>query len=153
MTHISALVGEALERAGRWVEYPREQALVYACEDIAARECPLPLLPRDAITSLVSRICLDEDADVPHLHFRPRAGRCLGWADRASRTIGFSGNNITAHTVVHEITHLTAGSSGHDGTFRAELVGLARRHIGIEYAALLHSLFRGVGLDIPQWQA
>ena len=55
--------------------------------------------------------------------------------------------------VVHEIAHLTAGSPGHDGLFRAELVGLARRHIGIEYAALLHSLFRGVGLDIPQWQA
>lgn len=153
MTHISSFVGEALASAGRWTGCTPEQALVYACEEVAVRECPLPPLSRADTTALVSRICLHEDTDVPHVQFQGRVGRCVGWAHEESRTIGFRGEGTTAHTVVHEIAHLTAGSSGHDGPFRAELVGLARRHIGVEYAALLHSLFRGVGLDIPQWQA
>lgn len=153
MTHISSFVGEVLASAGRWNDCTPEQALVYACEDVAVRECPLPPLSHEETTQLVSRICLREDTDVPHVVFRARAGRCIGWAHGDSRTIGFSGGDITAHTVVHEIAHLTAGSPGHGSTFREEVVALARRHVGIEYAALLHSLFRGVGLDMPQWQA
>ncbi|MGA1361570.1 MAG: hypothetical protein ACO36A_01470 [Ilumatobacteraceae bacterium] len=153
MTHISSFVSEALASAGRWTDCSPEPALVYACEDIAVRECPLPSLSHGETAQLVGRICLHEDTDVPHVHFHRRAGRCIGWAHGESHTIGFSGAGVTAHTVAHEIAHLTPGSSGHDGVFRAQLVGLARRHIGIEYAALLHSLFRGVGLDVPQWQA
>ena len=40
MTHISELVAEATAAASRWKRCTREQALVYACEDIADRECP-----------------------------------------------------------------------------------------------------------------
>lgn len=152
MTHISTFVDEVLASAVMWSDCSPEQALVYACEHVAARECPLSPLTREDTTRLVSRICLREDIDVPHVHFSERAGRCIGWASDDSRTVGFSGGNTTAHTVVHEIAHLTAGAPGHDGPFRAEVVALARRHIGVEYAALLHSLFRGVGLDTAPWQ-
>lgn len=151
MTHISELVAEATAAAPRWGRCPREQALVYACENIADRECPTRVL--DDVRGFVERACLEDDIDVPNLEFRPLQRRCEGLAEHTSRTLTFPRRSVPLQVVVHEMSHLLAPVDGHGLLFRDEMVRLARRHAGIEHASLLHSLFRGVGLDVSPWVA
>ncbi|MEY4365631.1 MAG: hypothetical protein RLZZ305_975 [Actinomycetota bacterium] len=153
MTHISELVAEATAAAPAWRRCTREQALVYACEDVAERESPARVLDPDGIRGFVENACLEEDIDVPYVEIVRSSRRCRGWAEHTSRTLAFSGRSVSLHTVVHEISHLLAPEDGHGPLFRNELVRLSRRHAGVEHASLLHSLFRGVGLDVSPWVA
>lgn len=157
MTHISELVAEARTGARHWTDCSPEQALVYSCETIAVREHPGRTLDQVQTRALATEICLGEDIDVPFIHFdtssRGSGGRsrCLAWTDRSGHRIGFIGTHTDVPTVVHEIAHLVSHDDLHDARFRDLLVRLARPHAGIQYAALLHSLFTGVGLAVPQW--
>jgi hypothetical protein len=151
MTHISELVVQVHAAARRYRGCSPEQALVYSCEDIAGRECPSRELSRRDVEQLVAHICLTEDIDVPYIEFRNGRARCVAWSERSSRTIGFTGRTHSIHSVVHEIAHLSSHTDAHDAHFRSHMVRLARVHSGVEYAALLHSLFHGVGFTDPPW--
>lgn len=157
--HISELIDEARRGAALWTDCTIEQALVYSCEALASREHPgRRLTPRET-RALVADICLSEDIDVPMVHFTPSSrasgarSRCIAWADRASHVIGFMGTNTDVPTVLHEIAHLLSHGDLHDAHFRDHLVGLARVHCGVQHAALLHSLFAGVGLEGSRWDS
>lgn len=152
MTHISELVGQARDGARQWSHCPPEQALVYSCETIAAREHPGRRLEVHEAVTLVADICLAEDIDVPGVRFGAGSGaRCVAWADRTAHELGFAGSSTDTHTVVHELAHLLSHSDLHDATFRDLLVRLGRSHVGVQHAALLHSLFVGVGLGVSPW--
>ena len=56
-------------------------------------------------------------------------------------------------TILHEIAHVSIGVESHDIMFRDELIRLTRAHISVEYAALLHGVFTGVGLAMSPWPA
>lgn len=157
MTHISELIDEARRGASRWPGCPDEQALVYSCESVASREHPARRLDPVEARALVADICLAQDIDVPTVNLTGASGppgsasRCIAWADRGGHSVWIVGTNTDTHTVVHEIAHLLSLSDAHDVHFRNPLVHLARTHVGVHYAALLHSLFAGVGLDVPTW--
>lgn len=153
MTHISELATRAQRTADLFPKYPREQALVYACEEVAERECPARLLSPTEAEAVIGQICLAEDIDAPFVEFGGRRSGCIAWTLHDARTVGFKGRSTTMHSVVHEIAHLITGHDLHDAAFRHELVRLARAHLGIEYAALLHALFGRMGLQQSPWDA
>lgn len=151
MTHITELVAQAQADARGHTGCTPEQALVYGCENVASRECPSRLLSTRDVEHLVAHICIHEDINVPFIEFGATGPRCVAWTERSSHTIGFAGRSHSVHSVVHEIAHLMSHNDNHDTHFRSHLVRLARTHAGVEYAALLHSLFLGVGLADPPW--
>lgn len=147
MTHISELVQEVMRQSRRYPRCSREQALVYACEDVAARHAPLRVLSRAEAVEFVAHVCTEEWVDVPHLEFGRHRTRCTGWADRSTHTIGIHTSRPGVGLLLHEISHLVSRADNHDAEFRLVLLRLARRHAGIQHAGLLRSLFAGSGLD------
>jgi hypothetical protein len=63
------------------------------------------------------------------------------------------GKTTTTATVLHEIAHISVGVDSHGVLFRDELIRLARAHISIDYAALLHGVFSTAGLEMSPWAA
>ena len=151
MTHISELVGRARSLSHGYADCTPEQALVYACEDVALEHAPLRTLDRAATALLVEEICTEEDVDPPVVMFGRRRERCLALFEPVTRTVVFHGSAPSLADVIHEIAHITGPTGHHDVWFRTSLVRIARRWAGIEYASLLHNLFVGVGLETGAW--
>lgn len=146
-----------LDRARtRALEYGRgshEQALTYACEDIADDLVGTREIAEHDVGGLLERICHTEDLDVPRLEFARQRSTSLAATIIDDNTICVFGRRTTLSTLLHEIAHTSVRTPGHGVMFRDELVRLTRRHLSVEYAALLHSLFVGLGLDAAPWPA
>ena len=150
--HISEYVAEAHGLANRYRRATREQALTYACEDVAARHEPLRRMNAAQVTQFVGDVCIQEDVDVPRVLFGTGKRSCTAYADRSLHTIAISNRTATVDLVLHELSHLISRSDGHDADFRSTLVRLARTHAGVAYASLLRNLFVGTGLDPREWR-
>lgn len=150
--HISELVAEAHSRARAYRRSTAEQALTYACEDVAGRHAPLRRMNTAETTAFIGHVCIEEDVDVPRVIFGTRQRSCSAWADRSMHMIAISNRTATVDLVLHELSHLISRSDGHSSDFRTTLVRLARSHAGIQYASLLHNLYVGTGLDERDWR-
>jgi hypothetical protein len=53
--------------------------------------------------------------------------------------------------LLHEISHVAGSAHQHDQQFRDRLIQLSRSHISVQYAAMLHALYAGVGLSVGPW--
>ena len=146
-------LAEITARAATYDDCPREQALVYACEDICEREMPSRPLTRDVLDEVVSRLAHAEDIDPPRVVVSGRLRRTAGAADTENRVIHLAGPVVALLTLVHELAHFTAAVDGHGADFLHEMVHLVRSHIGIEHAAFLHGLYATAGLAVPPWPA
>ena len=150
---IGDLVQKVEELSRRYARNTREQALTYACEDLADNLVGTRELGPEQATALLERICHTEDLDVPALQFARSRTRSLAAAFLEENTICVYGRRTTLSTLLHEIAHTSVRAPGHGVLFRDELVRLTRAHLSVEYAALLHSLFVGLGLDAAPWPA
>ncbi len=136
--------------------YPRcshEQACVYASEDVVEQELgSRPIASKD-IDNWMIEVCAREDIDVPHIQISRASPKSLASVDTDSHTICIRGKNTTVATILHEIAHVVVGVDSHGILFRDELVRLSRFHISVEYAALLHNVYLGMGLHMSPWPA
>lgn len=153
MTHISELVAQARSGSAAYPGCSSEQALVYACEDVAQIHHPTRLLDKSQVVDTVTRICTHEDVDVPEVEFGRRRARCTASFEPISRTVTFHGSSPSLADVIHETAHVVSGSGDHDAEFRATLVRLSRRWAGVEHSSLLFHLLAGVGLQMEPWSA
>lgn len=153
MTHIQELVTQARNMALLYTRASTEQALTYACEEIADQQLHVRDLRESEIQSWVENICHTEDIDVPAISFSRKRPTAHGLAMVDTHDICFFGKEIRQSTVLHELAHLSIRTRGHSVLFRDELVRLTRAHISVEYAALLHSLFTHCDLEVAPWPA
>lgn len=130
-----------------------EQNLTYACEEIVTSTWARAVLDETAVRSTIEAVAMAEGWDPPAVFFGANVRRCLAYAERESRSLMFRGQSVHLATVLHELTHLEVVSAAHGYLFRQELCSLVRAHWGVEQASLLHSLYKGVGLDAGPWQA
>jgi hypothetical protein len=130
-----------------------EQNLTYACEEVVTSTWPGAALDEDMVRSTIEAIAMAEGWDPPAAYFGTESRRCVAYAERDSRSVMFRGQSVHLATVLHELAHLQAASAAHSQLFRHELCVLMRAHWGVEQASLLHSLYKGVGLDVVPWQA
>ena len=138
------------------VSYPRcstEQASVYASEDVVEQELGSRQIAAKDIDGWILEVCAREDIDVPHIQISRASAKSLASVDTDSHTICIRGKNTTVATVLHEIAHVVVGVDSHGILFRDELVRLSRFHISVEYAALLHNVYLGMGLPMSPWPA
>ena len=147
------LVERARTHASNYPRGSHEQALTYACEHIADDIVGTRELTPDDAQRLLERICHAEDLDVPRLEFSRRRATSLAATLVDDNTICIFGRRTTLSTLLHEIAHVSVRTHGHGVLFRDELVRLTRVHLSVEYAALLHSLFVGLGFDAAPWPA
>lgn len=130
-----------------------DQALTYACEHLADELIGTRQLSAVEAQQLLERICHAEDLDVPRLEIARKRTTSLAAALIDDNTICIFGRRTTLSTLLHEIAHTSVRTHGHGVLFRDELVRLTRVHLSVEYAALLHSLYSGLGLDAAPWPA
>ncbi len=148
MTHLSEFIAEAIELTSRYPGCSPEQALVYSCEDIVDREIGSQNVPSQSVQKWVIGVCTAEDLDPPHIVVQRASPKTLASASPESNTICIRGRNTTHATLLHEISHVAASAHQHDQLFRDHLIRLTRSHISVQYAAMLHSLYVGVGLPV-----
>lgn len=151
-TDHSRLVESARARATGFRGCSAEQALTYACEWVVDDVMPSRDVGLTDVARTVSRVCAAEDLDAPRIE-RGRARRAVASADLDEHAICIHRPMVTMLTLLHEIAHLSTRADSHGVLFRDELVRLARAHIGVEHAALLHGLFGGCGLEMSPWAA
>lgn len=149
----SDLVADITARATAYVDCSREQALVYACEDLCEHGMPSRPLTGDLLDDVVDRISHTEDIDPPRVVVSRRLRRTAGAADTENRIIHLAGPVVPLLTVVHELAHFTAAVEGHGADFLHEMVHLVRVHVGVQHAAFLHGLYLAAGLPVPPWHA
>jgi len=130
-----------------------EQNLTYACEELVTSTWPHAVFDENTVRSTIEAIAMAEGWDPPAVYFGAESRRCLAYAERESRSLMFRGRSVHLATVLHELAHLQATSAAHGHVFRQEMCSLVRAHWGVEQASLLHSLYKGVGLDVGPWQA
>lgn len=131
----------------------KEQALVYACEDIVEAEFGSRELLASDIPQFVETICQREDIDTPRISHRRASKHILASANIDDNSICLRGRRTSASTLLHEIAHVSCGADGHGVLYRDEYVRLTRAHISVSYAALLHSLFVAAGVEMSPWAA
>lgn len=153
MNTLSTFVNTAVTNAKEYKNCSIEQALTYSCEDIVENEIGSRILSSGSITEWLEQVCAREDIDVPDVLVRRASPKSLASADIDSHTICIRGIDTTTATVLHEIAHVSIGVESHEIMFRDELIRLARAHISVEYAALLHGVFTGAGLAMSPWPA
>lgn len=147
-----ALVDAVRARASWYPGCTEEQALTYACEDVLESTLPTRTLDAGDVAHAVDAICQAEDLDTPALSTR-RGRRVIASADLDTHTLCLARDDVTMATVLHEIAHLACAVDTHGVLFRDEFVRLCRAHIGVDHAALLHSLYGGCGLEVSPWAA
>ena len=130
-----------------------EQNLTYACEEFVTLTWPHAELSEDDVRATIDAIAMAEGWDPPAVFFGNSSSRCEAYVQLESRSVKFNRRHVQLSTVLHELAHLVAASAVHGSRFRTELCALTRSHWGVEQASLLHSLYRGVGLDVDPWQA
>lgn len=153
MSDVAALVEAAQRRAHEYSQCSAEQALTYACEDIVESEFGSRDVPSDEAENWLTQVCDREDIDVPALHIARASSATAASASLEVHTICIRGRRTSAAILLHEVAHLSCGVDSHGVMFRDEFVRLARFHISVSYAALLHTLFSAVGLEMSPWQA
>jgi hypothetical protein len=149
---VRTYVERVRSRTGAYPGCAPEQALVYACEDVVDSELGSPVLVQHQLTALIEQICWREDIEPP-LVTRARAGSFRASADLATWTICFRERVTTASVLLHEMAHLSVGADSHGVLFRDELVRLVRAHVSVQHAAMLHTLFAAVDLEMSPWPA
>lgn len=153
MSDLAALVEAAQRRSREYSHCSTEQALTYACEDIVESEFGSRDIPSHEAENWLSKVCDREDIDVPSLRIARASKVTAASATLETHDICIRGRRTSAAILLHEIAHLSCGVDSHGVMFRDEFVRLARFHISVSYAALLHSLFTAVGLELSPWQA
>ncbi|MEI6198427.1 MAG: hypothetical protein WCP83_00620 [Actinomycetota bacterium] len=153
MSSLHTFIQVATARALDYARCSPEQALVYACEDIVDSELGSRNFSSAHIEQWLQHVCTREDIDTPHLVVARASRSTLASADSESHTICIRGKMTSAATVLHEVAHVIVGADSHGVLFRDELVRLARAHISVDYAALLHGVYQGVGLEMSPWPA
>lgn len=153
MTSLQTFIEAAKVRAGEYNHCSTEQALVYACEDIVEQELGSRELPSSQAQNILHEICHAEDIEIPHVMIarKSMASHALTYIDE--NVICVRGRSTTISTLLHELAHAVVGAESHGVLFRDELARLARAHISVSYAALLHSVYSGVGLEMSPWPA
>ena len=145
-------------RANALARYPRcspEQALVYAVEDEVDAVLGIRVVAESEVADVLSSLCDAEDIDEPVLSRVPRrsASPDEGSVDLETREMRLRSGPLALSVLVHETAHLVSAAGNHGREFRDELVRLTRTHVSVEHGAMLHSLFRAVGLDVADWRA
>jgi hypothetical protein len=152
MTDIDVFVQQVHDRVLVYPKCSYEQGLVYACEDVVDITLGSPVVDTQVAQGIVDSVCHREDIDPPQI-LRGRSQKVRATADLDSWTICVQERNTTTSVLLHEIAHLSVGVDSHGVLFRDELVRLLRAHASVEHAALLHSLFLRLSLDIGPWGA
>lgn len=153
MTQLDQFVSLAREAAKAYPRCSREQASVYACEEIVEHELGSRLIASSELDNWLVEVCSREDIDAPNILITRASKRSLASADTDTNTICIRGKNTTVATVLHEIAHVIVGIDSHGVLFRDELVRLCRFHISVDYAAMLHNVYNGIGLPMSPWPA
>jgi hypothetical protein len=146
-------VAKAESVATQFSRCSREQALTYACECVADEVLGARVMEAHELDDWLQSVCHREDIDVPTLQIAKARPRTLASTDIDSLSICLFGRNTTLSTLLHEVAHASVRLDGHGVLFRDELVRLTRAHLSVDYAALLHSLFVGLGLEAAPWGA
>jgi len=114
---------------------------IYAAELLTDDVLPSRKLTLAQSQAWVRDVCAAQDIDPPRIE-RLRAKRnMVGAACSEEHVIALFAAEISQLTLLHELAHLLAPQSGHASEFRTRLVALVRRHISIEHASLLHTLY------------
>ena len=153
MTSISQFIEDAKLAAGNYQRCDHESALCYAVEGVVETAHGWKRLSKPELALFVDAVCDTEGIDSPEISHLRRTGSVIASADIEYHSIEFRGSTVHVGSVLHEITHLTAGASGHGIVFRNEFLRLVRRHSSVEHAAFLHAVMHGVGLEVAPWQA
>lgn len=153
MSALEDFAARARGNAGRYVGCAPDQALVYGCEDVVEEVHASRSIETAEVAAFVEIVCDREGLDAPVVTATRRRGSVAASADLESESMCITGRTTTVATVLHEMAHLMSGSGGHGPLFRDQLVGLLRRHADVQQAALLHSLFTAVGLEMGPWSA
>ena len=153
MSELSVLVEAARRRAHEYSMCSPEQALTYACEDTVESEFGSRELSSIQAETWLTSVCDREDMDIPTLHITRASDNILASASHESQSICIRGRRTSTAILLHEIAHLSCGVDSHGVLFRDEFVRLTRAHISVSYAALLHTLFAAVGLEMSPWHA
>lgn len=153
MTSLQPFLDAAHHRAGEYSRGSAEQALVYACEDVVEQELGSRDIPSSDAASILEEICHAEDIEVPRILIARKAKSSLALTYIDENVICVRGKTTTMATLLHELAHAVVGAESHGVLFRDELTRLARKYISVSYAALLHSVYSGTGLDVSPWPA
>ncbi len=148
-----ALVQQAIDLSNAYGPYTGEQALVYSCEDIVEREIPSRLVQKADMYQVVANIAELCNVDAPQVQVvrgNPSGLRACTIAEH--NTIRFYGMQFPMLTVLHEIAHVLS-NTGHNITFRNNLVSLVRQQSSVQQASLLHHLYVGTGLSVDPFQS
>jgi hypothetical protein len=153
MNALNTFIQVAVARAKEYQKCSPEQALTYACEDIVDNELGSRNFTSRHIEQWLQHVCTREDIDMPQIVVGRATRTSLASTDIESHTICFRGKVTTAATALHEVAHVIVGADSHGVLFRDELVRLTRAHISVDYAALLHGVYEGAGLEMSPWPA
>ena len=153
MNNIDQYVSRAQIGIASYPQCSHEQASVYASEDVVEQELgSRPIASKD-IDNWIIEVCAREDIDAPHIQVTRASTKSVASADTDTHSICIRGRNTTVGTILHEIAHVVVGFDSHGILFRDELVRLSRFHISVEYAAMLHNVYLGMGLPMSPWPA
>lgn len=153
MNYISDFVHIAQQRANVYKKCSDEQALVYACEDIADEHVGSLSLRSLRAAKWIETVCEKEDIDTPEVHVLPRQHQLRASSLLENNSICIFGTTTHVSTLIHEVAHLMSDGHSHGILFRDEMVRLSRAHISIDYAAMLHALYGGCQLPVSPWEA
>jgi hypothetical protein len=153
MNSLQPFIDTALHRASEYTRGTAEQALVYACEDVVEHELGSRDIPSSEAESILEEICHAEDIEVPRILIARKAKSSLALTYIDENVICVRGKTTTMATLLHELAHAVVGVESHGVLFRDELTRLTRKYISVSYAALLHSVYSGTGLEMSPWPA
>ena len=153
MTSLQPFIKAAHLRAGEYSRCTPEQALVYACEDIVEHELGSREILSIEVDDIINDICHAEDIEIPAVLIARKSTSALALTYIEENVICIRGKSTTMSTLLHELAHAVVGAESHGVLFRDELARLSRKYISVSYAALLHSVYSGVGLEMSPWPA
>jgi hypothetical protein len=153
VTSLQPFIEAAHLRAGEYSRCPPEQALVYACEDIVENELGSREILSIEANDIINDICHAEDIEIPAVLIARKSTSALALTYIEENVICIRGKSTTMSTLLHELAHAVVGAESHGVLFRDELARLSRKYISVSYAALLHSVYSGVGLEMSPWPA
>jgi hypothetical protein len=153
MSDVATFALEAVANARRYTGCSDEQALVYSCEDIVDREIPSRSLNATDVAEFVELVCDADGIDAPIILERITRGRVVASSIVEEGIICINRRTTNVATVLHEMAHHSGRVDDHGPLFRDELIGLLRRHLGVEYAAFLYQIMIHSGLEMSPWPA